>query len=70
MALSNLTLYIDSNRSGNSDEGTRARQQAVADIARLSAVRDKMVSDLEAKGVNPKYLTEMKNVDIAKILLR
>jgi hypothetical protein len=68
--MNHLTSYIDSNRSGNNDEGTRARQQAIADIARLSAVRDKMVSDLEAKGVNPKYLTEMKNVDIAKILLR
>jgi hypothetical protein len=65
-----LFIYLISEREGHSDEGTKMRQQAIADIARLSAVRDKMVADLESKGVNPKYLTEMKNVDIAKILLR
>jgi hypothetical protein len=29
-----------------------------------------MVKDLEQQGVNPKYLSEMRNVDIGKILRR
>jgi hypothetical protein len=37
---------------------------------KLKAIRDKMVRDLVQKGVNPKYLGEMKAVDIGKILRR
>jgi Trp operon repressor len=33
-------------------------------------MRDKMVADLKAKGVSQRYLSEMMNVDIAKILRR
>jgi len=29
-----------------------------------------MVSDLKAKGVNPRYLSEMINVDVGKMLRR
>jgi hypothetical protein len=29
-----------------------------------------MVADLEAQGVDPKYLSEMKNVDVGKMLRR
>lgn len=45
-------------------------EELIREEARLKVIRDKMVSDLEAQGVNPKYLTEMKNVDIGKILKR
>lgn len=37
---------------------------------KLKVIRDKMVRDLEAQGINPKYLTEMKNVDVGKMLRR
>ena len=36
----------------------------------MSVIRDKMIEDMEAKGINPKYLGEMKNVDIRKMLNR
>lgn len=36
----------------------------------MEAIREKMVADLEKQGVNPRYLTEMKAVDIKKILNR
>lgn len=52
------------------DEGTRYRQERVAEIAKLSTIRDKMVRDLENKGVNTKYLAEMKAVDINKMVNR
>lgn len=45
-------------------------EELIREEARLKVIRDKMVSDLEAQGINPKYLTEMKNVDIGKILKR
>jgi hypothetical protein len=38
--------------------------------AKLKVIRDKMVRDLLQQGVNDKYLSEMKNVDIGKILKR
>ena len=52
------------------DEGAGNREKFVQDHARLEAIREKMVRDLEEKGVNPKYMSEMKNVDIKKILNR
>jgi hypothetical protein len=42
----------------------------VAEHSKLEVIREKMVRDLEADGVNPRYLTEMKAVDIRKILNR
>jgi hypothetical protein len=42
----------------------------IKEEAKLKVIRDKMVDDLVAQGVNPKYLTEMKAVDIGKILKR
>ena len=38
--------------------------------AKLEAIRDKMVHDMEKKGINPKYLTEMKMADIQKMQMR
>ena len=52
------------------DEGTLQRQNNIRDVAKYSAIRDQMVADLEAKGVNPRYLSEMKSVDISKIIRR
>lgn len=48
------------NRGNNLDEGTRFRQELIREEAKCSAIRDKMVADLERKGVNPAYLGEMR----------
>ena len=50
--------------------GSSNKQDAIKEEARLSVIRDKMIQDMEAKGINPKYLGEMKNVDIRKMLNR
>ena len=42
----------------------------IREEARLKAVRDKMITDLVARGVNERYLSEMRNLDIGKILRR
>ncbi|CAE7813392.1 CFAP45, partial [Symbiodinium microadriaticum] len=57
-------------RMAKYDEGSGNRDKFIQDQARLEAIREKMVRDLEEKGVNPKYMSEMKNVDIKKILNR
>lgn len=51
-------------------DGSNIREELIREEAKLSAIRDRMVQDLEAQGVNSKYLSEMKNVDIGKILRR
>ena len=52
------------------DEGSGDRAKFIQEQARLEAIREKMCKDLEDKGVNPKYMSEMRNVDIKKILNR
>ena len=46
-------------------EGDKARQERLAEIAKLDVIRNNMVARLASEGVNPVYLSEMKNVDIA-----
>lgn len=62
--------YKKSLAGDNLDEGHRFRQELIRDEEKFKAIRDNMVSDLIAKGVNPSYLQEMKNTDIGKILKR
>lgn len=57
-------------RSDNLDEGTKFRQDLIRDEEKFKVIRDRMMDDLVAKGVNPRYLTEMKNLDVGKILKR
>lgn len=52
------------------EEGRRLRDEFAAERAKLEAIRDHMVSEMERKGVNPKYLTEMKMADIQKMQMR
>jgi hypothetical protein len=58
------------NRSGKFDEGARLREEWIAEQARLEAIREKMVRDLVREGVNPKYLSEMRSLDIGKVMAR
>merc|ERR1719502_1472572 len=54
--------------SGNKfDEGKKLKDEFAAERAKLEAIRDKMVHDMEKKGINPRYLTEMKMADIQKM---
>jgi hypothetical protein len=57
-------------RQLKAEEGSGYRAEFVAEAAKLETIRQKMVEDLEKEGVNPDYLTEMKNLDIKKILNR
>lgn len=52
------------------DDGSGNRAKFIADQAKLETIREKMVKDLEDQGVNPRYLTEMRAIDIKKILNR
>lgn len=51
-------------------DGPNIREELIREEEKLKVIRDRMVRELEAQGVNPKYLTEMKHVDIGKILKR
>lgn len=55
-------------RSLKMNEGTHLRQENLKEEAKFMVIRDQMVADLETKGVNPRFLTEMRNVDVGKIL--
>jgi hypothetical protein len=54
----------------NLDEGTKFRQDLIRDEEKFKYIRDKMCADLTNQGVNPRYLSEMRNTDIGKILKR
>lgn len=57
-------------RQLKAEEGSGNRAEFIKESTKLETIRQKMVEDLEAEGVNPDYLTEMKNLDIKKILNR
>merc|ERR1711998_291804 len=72
-----LQAQIDQRASSRSvgqlekyEEGQKLKDEFSAERAKLGAIRDKMVDDLLKKGVNPKYLSEMKSCDIEKIQMR
>merc|ERR1711918_304460 len=48
------------NKGRKYDEGRKVKDEFAAERAKLEAIRDKMVHDMEKKGVNPRYLSEMK----------
>mmetsp|Transcript_29954 Transcript_29954/g.50114 ORF Transcript_29954/g.50114 Transcript_29954/m.50114 type:complete len:488 (+) Transcript_29954:19-1482(+) len=52
------------------DENSGIRQELIVEEAKLTTIRDQMMKDLIAQGVNPKYLGEIRNMDIGKILKR
>jgi hypothetical protein len=52
------------------DDGSNIRQELIREEAKLAMTRDLMVKDLLSQGVNPKYLGEMRKMDIGKILKR
>ena len=65
-----LSLTPSSARGGTLDDGDKFRQELVAEESKLKVIRDRMVDDLKAKGVNPRYLSEMVNTDVGKMLRR
>lgn len=48
----------------------RLKNEFAAEKAKLEAIRDHMVGEMLKKGVNPKYLAEMKATDINKMMMR
>lgn len=57
-------------RASKYESGARFKQEMAAEEGKLRGIRDRMITELEAKGVNPKYLGEMRAVDIGKIIRR
>jgi len=55
-------------RSSTFAEGDKYRQERLAEVAKLDVIRKNMVKKLESAGVNPAYLSEMKNADIATMI--
>lgn len=51
-------------------DGRKFKEDMLREESKLKVIRDKMVGDLVKNGVNERYLSEMKNVDIGKILKR
>lgn len=51
-------------------EGRSQKGDFVAEKARLGAIRDQMVSDLQRQGVDSKYLAEMMHINFDKLLMR
>lgn len=64
------SFIIIYNRNVEVDDGSNVHQQLIKEEAKLKVIRDQMVQDMLAQGINPKYLGEMRNVDIGKILKR
>lgn len=60
----------NANSGSNLAEGARAQQELIADQAKFETIREQMIRDLEHKGVNPRYLSEMRNLNIGKLLRR
>lgn len=52
------------------DEGQKLRNEFAAERAKLHAIRDKMVVDMEKRGYNQRYLSEIRSVDIEKLQTR
>jgi hypothetical protein len=67
---SHTCCYAARERLHKNESGAKFKSDLLAEEAKLRAIRDRMIADLEQKGVNPKYLGEMKAVDIGKILRR
>ncbi|CAM9562244.1 unnamed protein product [Chrysoparadoxa australica] len=57
-------------RAEKFEEGRRLKAESERESLKLQLMRDQMCQDMEKKGMNPKYLSEMKNVDIMKLLQR
>lgn len=49
------------------DEGRKLKNEFAAEKAKFEAIRDKMVDDMEKKGYNPRYLSEIRSTDIEKL---
>lgn len=57
-------------RTQKFEEGAKLREEEEKELAKLALLQEHMVHDLELKGIDPRYLAEMKAVDIAKMLKR
>ncbi|KAJ1450735.1 tumor suppressor, Mitostatin-domain-containing protein [Pelagophyceae sp. CCMP2097] len=52
------------------EEGRKLKMEFAEERAKLEGIRDKMVSDMEKKGYNPRYLSEIRGCDIQKLQMR
>lgn len=52
------------------EQGAKIKDAELLEIAKMKAMQEEMMRSLDAKGINPKYLSEMKAVNIEKALKR
>merc|ERR1712190_214939 len=52
------------------EEGKRLKQEYAAERVRLETLKEHIIADMEKKGANPKYMSEMKRTDINKLQMR
>ena len=57
-------------RNDKEEEGRQIKKEMAVERIKLFAIRDKMVDDMKKKGIDEKYLSEMMNIDIAKLQMR
>jgi hypothetical protein len=50
--------------------GPNLRDELIKECAKLEVIREKMISDLMEQGVESRYLSELRNVNIEKIVKR
>ena len=50
--------------------GPNIREELIKEESKLNVIRERMISDLMAQGVDSRYLGELKNVNISKMLKR
>jgi hypothetical protein len=65
-----ISFLFNRRQRHEGDGGPNIREELIREEEKLRVIRDKMIRDLETQGVNPKYLSEMKNLDIGKMLRR
>lgn len=75
--ISNLQEQIEENRDLKTHqqkekyrEGASIKQKLEEDRVKLEAVREKMVEDMRAKGIDERYYGEMLSLDIGKFLIK
>jgi hypothetical protein len=52
------------------EEGAKLRQQTQDEIMKMKLIQEQMIKECEMQGVDPKYLMEMKGLDMKKCVLR
>lgn len=74
--IQNLQKQIEENKAAKAVrnrqkflEGTIIKQELAEERAKLEGLRDKMIADMKARGINERYYGEMLALDISKLMM-